>query len=453
MIGKGWGAVHLLVLGLDQHTAPLAVRERLSWDISDLSALLPPLLDRGLGEVALLCTCNRTEFYAVAQDPTTARQVLGEVLVSRSGLGAEELEPLLYRFVGAEECARHLCRVAVGLESLVLGETQVLGQVKQAYLRSAEVGTVGVALHGLFHQVLAAAKRVHATTELAQAPVSVGAAAVDLARRHLGELAGRRAVLLGAGETAGTVARRLQEAGLAELVVANRTLEGARQLAASVGGRAATLGDLPELLEGAHVVIASTAAKEPLVGSAALAMRGPGAGPLLIVDIAVPRNVDPAVATLPGVLLCNIDDLEDVAAGGRRARARQAQAAETLIEEDVRRFVGWWRGRDAVPLIAALRQRFVDVAEAQAQELLRRLPGLTPAEQDLVRQASRRIAATLVHLPVQYVREQASTPQGVETVRVLADAFALELPGLRSLPGGRERSQAAGEWPRGGKRA
>lgn len=438
--------MHLLAVGLDQRTAPLALRERCVYTPADASTVLPALASGDIAEVALLCTCNRTEFYAAAPDPATAVPRLRAELARRAGLEPAALRDHLYCQVGAEETLRHLCRVASGLEALVLGETQVLGQVKDAYLHSAEAGTVGKYLHGCFHQALACAKRVHTETGLARHPVSVGAAAVDFARQALGELRGRAAVLVGAGETAETVARRLREAGFARIDIVGRSAARAGELALRVGGAAWGLDDLAARLTTADVLVTSTSAATPIVTAALLepVLTCRDGRPLLIVDIAVPRDVDPAVGDLPGVRLCNIDDLQGSAAAGRRERGQEEAAAARIIEEGVAGFRAWLSGQDAVPVIRALSARFEAVAESEAERALRHLGALPPREREVVRQLAHAVARKLLDAPVRRLKDLAGTPGGHEAVRALGQAFELEVPSVIGLPTGGHGVRAAG---------
>ena len=439
--------MHLLAIGLDQGTASLELRERCRWGDAETAVGLAAAQACGLSEAALLCTCNRTEIYGVADDPASALAGLSALLAERAGWDPRAFAAHLYRYVGVADTAAHLFAVACGLQSLVLGETQVLAQVKQAYLRSAEAGSVGKVLHGLFHQALACAKAVHSETGLAASPVSVGAAAVDLAHGHLGGLQGRQAVLVGAGDTADTVARRLQEAGLAAFTVVNRGEDRGRALAGATGARALGLDALPALLRTADVVISSTASAGVILRrdevAAALAERA--GRPVLLIDIAVPRDIDPAAGDLAGVRLVNLDDLEEVAAAGRQARRHEVAAADARVAAAVRDFDRWWRGLDAVPLIRALGDHCARVAESEAERFLRRQPELTAEQAAGVRQMAHRIAANLANGPIQQVRLLAREPGGQEALRVLAGAFGLQLPALTGLPAMSPGARASGD--------
>ena len=426
--------MHLLAVGMDHRIAPLQLRERCTWPAEALSAPLQALRCPELVEAALLCTCNRTEVYGVAADPAAAVAHAAEVLAARAGWAAAELRAHLYVLVGAEDVLRHLCRVACGLESLVLGETQVLAQVKEAYQRSAEAGTVGRLLHGLFHQALFCSKRVHAETALAAASTSIGAAAVELARAALGDLSTRSAVLLGAGATADIVARRLREAGLPRIDVVNRTRDRAAGLAAAVGGTGWPMAELAAAIAGADVLVTSTAAPGMLVRPEHIAPR-PAGRPLLIVDIAVPRDVDPEVGLLPGVHLRNIDDLEAVVAGGRSERAGEAAAAEAIIAAELGHFQVWLGSLSTAPLLRALSERMEAVASEQAEATLRRLPGLAEPERELVRRLARSVARKLLDAPLRRARALGASPGAQDRVQALSDLFGVDPPRMVSLPG------------------
>ncbi len=421
------------------------MRERCSWPADALPAALAALSARGLTEVAVLCTCNRTEVYAVADNPGTALAGIGAVFAERAGVPVQDLRPHLYSVVGADETLSHLCRVACGLEAMVLGETQVLGQVRQAYLDATAGGAVGKMLHALFHHALACAKRVHTDTGLAAARVSVGGAAVDHARCVLGDLRTRQAAVLGAGATASTVAQRLREAECGSIVVLNRTQSHGERLAMSVGGRATALAALPEELVAADVVISSTAARQAVVTLDVVrhaVARRPGR-PLLLIDIAVPRDVEPGVAEIPGALLCNLDDLAGAAAG-LADRAREVSAAREIIDAEVARFGEWLRSLDVVPLIRALDARFQAVAAEQAERALRRLPNLEPDERQRVRQLATAVAAQLLDPALRHIKELAGTPGGHDAVRALAHVFDCDPTPVVGLPGGTADAAAAG---------
>ena len=355
-------------VGLNHKTAPIEVRERVAVAQDAVADELRAMLAHaGVREAVLLATCNRVEWTVATHAPEQAAAVLHEWFAHRAGRPLSEMLPHLYT-LHDDKAARHLFRVAAGLDSLVLGEPQILGQVKAAYEAAHEAGAVGHVLHRLYQSAFAAAKRARSETEIGRHPVSVASCAVDLARRMFGELAGKTVLLVGAGEMAELAATHLRAAGAEELWIANRTLARAEALARRFGGHALALDELDRYLDGADIVIASTGAVHyvitPDLVQQAMARREPGR-PLFIVDIAAPRDVDPRVADLDDVYVFDIDDLEQVAASNRKAREAAAREAEALLDEEVRAFVRWLKGLEAVPIIRALQMRMQEALEAE----------------------------------------------------------------------------------------
>lgn len=426
--------MHLLAVSCDQRSASVALRERLHWSSEEIPAALRALSGDPIQEIAMLCTCNRTDVYLSAADPALAVNRVLQQFSEHSGLSQEEVECLVRITIGAEEVCRHVCRVASGMESEVLGETQVLNQVKEAYLLATRAGTVGKLLHGLFHQTLRCARRVHAETRLAAAPVSVGSAAVDAAKAVLGPLEGVTVAVLGAGEMAETVVRRLHESGCAHLFVINRSPERAAELAARHGGETRPAQELGAVLGQVDVVITSTAARQPVLRPSDI----PVGRRLLVLDIAVPRNVDPEVGAIPGVSLRNIDDLEEVALRGRSQRLEELKAAEAIVAAAVADFHAWWIALGVIPAIRSLREHFNAVAEAELERSLQSMGDVDPRQ----RRAMRRLAHAMVHQllnePLARLRELAETPHGHDAVRALAEVFGLPWEGAVEWPEVRE---------------
>lgn len=347
----------LFVTGINHETAPIAVRERLAMPEREIEQLLPQLLaETGLQEALMLTTCNRSELYAVAEEP--ALQAALQALSARAGLGLEALSPYLYRH-REEAAVRHAFRVASGLDSLVLGEPQILGQVKQAWQRARSCGSLGSILDRLFQHAFAVAKRVRSDTAIGRHPVSIAFAAVRLAERLFTDLTSATVLLIGAGEMIELAARHLSERHIRGLIVANRTLAHAQEIAARHGGYAISLEELPGHLAEADVVISSTAAPEPIVVrsmvESALAKRQ--RRPMFLVDIAVPRDIDPSVAELPDVYLYTIDDLRLAIADSLASRREAAAQAELIVELQVEHFLAWRRARDGSGLLKRLREQ------------------------------------------------------------------------------------------------
>jgi glutamyl-tRNA reductase len=423
--------LHVLVLGCSHKTAPVDVRERIAVGPAELPAVLRALHDAdGCDEVALLSTCNRTELYAAGPHRealvAAAQGALERLAAAR---GAQPVAAYLYRHEQADAAA-HLMRVAAGLDALVVGETQVLGQVREAYRAAQQAGTVGKALHGLFERALAAARRIHRETEIDRHATSVSAAAVELARKIFGDLGRRRALVVGAGETAELVALNLRQSAIGDLVVANRTLDRARALAERLGGRALPLEDVQAALPDVDIVISSTGSSGHLlsarvIGAAAASRRGE---PLLVVDIAVPRDVEPAAGRLPGVFLYNVDDLREVVAANLRARARQAQRAERIVLQEAAAFGDWMMSLDVVPTICALREKVEAIRQAELARTLARLPELDERQRRLIEAMSTAITQKILNDPTLRLKELAGGPGAADAVAALRELFRLDPP-------------------------
>lgn len=320
----------LFCVGLSHHTAAVSVRERFAVAEAETARFLGVLRrEAGLREAALLSTCNRVEVYGVAGGVFQPADMCAEVLARHAGAEAD-----LYRLADGE-AVRHLFRVAAGLDSMVVGETEILGQVKASYAAAVSGGHAGPVLHRVFQQALRAAKQVHSSTGVSRGAVSVGSAAVALAGQVLGDLGACRALVLGSGEAGGMVARNLRSRGIGGLFVSNRDAARAADLAAECGGQAVPFADWKTLLETVEIVVASAAAPRRLLRAAELApvMSVRSARPLFMLDLAVPRDFEPGIARIPGVCLHDIDALEALAREGRELRVRETARAEDLIAE------------------------------------------------------------------------------------------------------------------------
>lgn len=358
----------LLTLGLSHHTAPLDVREQVAIGPEQSDRALQDLLAaEGVRHAAILSTCNRTELYV--HGGPAADDTVAEWLARFRDIPARELDPYLYRH-REDAAVRHVLRVATGLDSLVIGEPQILGQLKDAWRQAHDAGALGAELERLFQRSFAVAKRVRSGTEIGANPVSVAYASVRLALQIYEDLAGCTVMLIGAGDTMELVARHLREKGCTRLVVANRSLDRAQALAERFSGYAVALGDLPTHLAEADIIISSTASPEPVVSRALLkeALGKRRRRPVFIVDLAVPRDVEASVAELDDVFLYTIDDLREVIDQGLRLRREAANEAERMIDLEVAHFMEWLRSQDAVPAI----RRYRTVAEAQRDEVLQK---------------------------------------------------------------------------------
>ena len=410
----------ILAFGLNHDTAPVVLRERVAFAPEAVADHLQHARrELGLGEVAILSTCNRTEIYAAGDAGLDA---LCDWLATVHGVAPNELAGSCYVHRDAD-AVRHLMRVASGLDSLVLGEPQILGQLKSAYGVAQGAGTVSTVLEPVFQAVFAAAKRVRAETAIGANPVSVAYAAVGLARQIFGQLDGVRALLIGAGDTIELVARHLHDAGVAGLTCANRTLERAAEVAARYGANAILLADLPEHLHKADVVISSTASQLPVLGKGAVesALKRRRHRPMLMVDIAVPRDIEPEVDQLDDVYLYTVDDLRDVIEEGRRAREDAAVAATEIVDSEVSRWQRRQLARDAVGTIRAFRDSAATLRDAELDKALRALESGQPADV-VVRQLAHGLTNKLLHRPTEQLK-RVGEEGGEEPLRWLQKLF------------------------------
>jgi glutamyl-tRNA reductase len=419
--------VSVVVIGLNHRTAPLDLLERTAVDDGRLPKVLHDLCSRtNLSEAVVLSTCNRTEVYAIAERFHGGYEDVRNFFVDLSLLPPEEFADHLY--VHYDDAAvQHLFSVAAGLDSAVLGESEILGQVGTAWERARDEGTTGFALNLLFRQALEVGKRVRTETGIGRGITSVAQAAVAMATDRLGTLAGRRVLLLGTGDMAQVMATSLSAAGVADVVVANRTWQTAQELATRVGGRAVRLADLPAELLTADVLLTSTGASTIMLEHADLdhAMGHRDARPLLIVDIAMPRDVDPAAGALDGVTLLDMDDLRRFAAVGVEGRQREALRAETVIEDELQRYRTTTSAREAAPLVTALRDHAEEVRAAELDRLASRLSALDESERAAVEALTKGIVAKLLHEPTVRLKDAAGTAKGDRLSDALRDLFDL----------------------------
>jgi glutamyl-tRNA reductase len=432
--------MRLVLVGTSHKSASVELRERLHLKDAEAGALAAAVADGG--EAVALSTCNRTEVYLVSDGEDADRRTL-DVLAERAGLDAALLRESTYA-VHDEAAAVHLFRVAAGLDSLIPGEAQILGQVRAAYEAACDADAVGPALHRLFGQALRVGRRVRTETAIAENPASISSAAAELARRLLGDLRGRQILLIGAGKMADLAAVNLVARGAASIVVANRSRETAARLAERFGGRTVGLEELEAELERADLVVASTSSEGHVVAAEdvkrALARRDDR--PLSFVDIAVPRDLDPAIGELEGCHLYDIDDLQSVVDASVASRREEAARAEVIVAEEGERFLEWWRSLDVVPAIASLRARAESIRQAELERAGRRLSTLTPSEREAVDALTSQIVAKLLHLPTVRMKEAAAAEDGLAYAEALRHLFALEdewrRPGGRGAPSSRK---------------
>jgi glutamyl-tRNA reductase len=433
----------VLLFGVSHRSAPVSVLEQLSTDESDQAKIVDQVLQSSLvTEAMVLSTCNRVEVYAVVEAFHGGLSVIGQVLSEHSGMSLGDLTKYAYvRY--AEAAVEHLFAVASGLDSAVIGEQQVLGQVRRAYAAAEANHTVGRTLHELSQRALSVGKRVHTETGIDSAGASVVTVALGMADTKLGGLAGRSAVVVGAGSMGALSAKHLARAGVERIHVVNRTLPRAKRLAHTirelgVAADAFPLDHLPPVLTDADVVVCCTGAVRPVVSLAdvhhALARRE---HQLVMCDLGMPRDIDPAVAGLPGVFVVDMERIQREPSA--RAAASDADAARKIVAAEVASYLTGQRMAEVTPTVTALRQRAADVVEAELLRLDNRLPELDAAHRDEVAKTVRRVVDKLLHAPTVRVKQLASAPGGDSYAEALRELFELDQQAVDAV--------AAGELP------
>ncbi len=420
--------MNLAAVGFNYRTAPVEVRERLHWPLSELPDLLSSIRDAGASGVAILTTCNRTEFYLSDPD-SRVMAFVWKCIENRIGPSPER-----YGYVDHDrEAATHLFRVAAGLDSMLLGESQIQGQVRDAWEASRE--TAGPVLSRLFQSALTAGGRVRAETGLGEGAGSIPGAAVSVARKIFGDLGGRKAIVFGSGEMGEMALASLVSEGVRPLMVTHKQIARAERIAEQYGTRAVVFDDAWQHVAAADIVISSTAAPGTIITTRRMTdlLSGTARKPLCILDIAVPRDVEEGVGRLPNVYLYDIDDLQSIVAQAAERRKGEIPRAENIIEEEVARFWEWYSGRRAVGVIKQLRSRMDEIRKREFQRSLRRLAGLDDEQLNQVEHLTHDLMQKFLHEPTIRLKEAAVE----ERESQLADALA-QLFDLNQTPNDRE---------------
>ena len=417
----------LVVIGLNHRTAPLDLLERMSIDDSHLTKALGDLVERPhVTEAVILSTCNRTEVYAFVEKFHGAYHDVREFLSAATYQPPEVFADHLYAHYD-EEAVRHLFRVASGLDSAVVGENEVLGQVRRAWETSQHEHAAGPVLAPLFRHAVETGKRARTETTISRNIASVSQAAVAMARRRLGSLEGISVLVLGAGEMGEGLVRSLRDAGAGSISIANRTWDNALELARRVGGTPVRLAELTSTLGDVHLLVTSTGASSLMVEANELTslMQRRDGRPLLIVDIAVPRDVDPAAGSIEGITLLDMNDLRAFADSGIRERQREVSAVETIIEQEVERYMAYATAREVAPLIAALHGRADEIRDTELERFAGRLHNLSPKERESVEALVQGIIGKLLYRPTVRLKDAAGTARGERIADALRDLFDL----------------------------
>ena len=416
----------IVVVGVSHQTAALPVRESLAFPKERLQEALERVRNEApLPEAMILSTCNRVEIYGRAGEGV-APEAVESFLCRFHGRPVEEIGRFLYRLQG-EEAVRHAFRVAASLDSMVLGEPQILGQVKEAYQAAEAAGALGATLTALRNRSLSAAKRARTETGIGQNAVSVSYVAVELARKIFGELKDRSVLLVGAGKMSELAARHIVHGGARATVLGGRTFARAEELAGALGGHAAPFESLRDELARADIVISGTGAPGIVIRreDVAAAREARRHRPLFLIDIAVPRDIEASAGQLEGVFLYDLDDLKSVSQANLRERKKQAASAEAIVEGEVREFLAWQKSLDVVPLLVELRRRGEEIRRAELEKARKRLGSLTPEQEEAIEAATTAIVNKVLHPPTAHLKEIARNGFGPETMALVRKLLGL----------------------------
>jgi glutamyl-tRNA reductase len=422
----------LVCLGLSHHTAPVEVRERHAFPPHRMGEALIALRDyAAVREALMLQTCGRLEIYAELEDYEVGVGQLKSFLGNFRHGDVSDMDSYMYTLLGTQ-AIEHVFRVSTGLDSMLIGEAEILGQVKDAYVQAQRARSLGKTLHTLFRAALEAGKTARTQTEISSDSTSLATAAVACAKDHVGDLAGKTALIVGAGKMGALAGRRMKAEGAAQILVLNRTHKRAQRVADEIGenARAAEMPGLVEALRAADVVVTSTGASHFVITpeNLAEAMQARPDRPLFIVDIAVPRDVDPEAAHIPGVGVVDVDALKGVVDGAIEKRREAIPLVEEIIAAHVERFQKWYQSRVAIPVIASLTQKAESIREAEFDRLFARLPELTDRQRMLITGASLSVVSKLLHSAIVRIRDKAveNRAEALTHVKMLDELFELQ---------------------------
>ncbi|OCS93105.1 glutamyl-tRNA reductase [Caryophanon latum] len=420
--------MHTLVVGLNYKTAPVEIREKLSFAEHTIPEAMAALQQqKSVLENVIVSTCNRTEIYAVVDQLHTGRYYIKQFLAEWFHMPMEEFSPHLI-IKEQDEAVQHLFRVSAGIDSMVLGETQILGQVRKSFLNGQELGSTGTVYNQLFKQAVTFAKRAHTETAIGENAVSVSYAAVELAKKIFGSLSKKHVAILGAGQMGELAMENLYGSGVGEVTVVNRTLEKAATLAAKFNGQAKSMQELQCTLLEADILITSTGATNYVIDFEVMQYvdRLRKGKPLFLVDIAVPRDIDPRVGDLANVFLYDIDDLQGIVEANLAERERAAMQIEDMITGEVRQFKEWVQTLGVVPVIAALRKKASTIQEETMASIENKMPNLTERERKLLSKHTKSIINQLLKDPILQAKELATEKNAAEKLELFQQIFGIE---------------------------
>lgn len=421
----------IVAVGVNHRTAPLAVREKLSFSARSLPAHLQRLQNHGEIEgCAIISTCNRTEIYANPTEVEDGLRAIWDFLSEYSGLDISEIKSYTFTHT-LYDAVRHLFRVSAGLDSMILGETQILGQVRDTYEIALKAGTTNGVLNTFFKQAITVGKKVRSETGIDKNAVSVSYAAVKLAQQKFGDLKGRSVLVVGAGKMSELTAKHLLANGVSGVIVSNRSYDRAEILAKQFNGQAVKFDDMFQYLQDTDIIISSTAANHYVIRYAdivRLIQLNPDKK-IMLIDIAVPRDIDPAVGKIPGVTLYDIDDLQTVIDNNLAERRRAAVVAEGIIEDQLNDFINWLAFRYVVPTITALKSRSEEIKQQELERAFKRLGDVSEREHQIISALAHSITQKLMHAPIMCLKEYALTTEGNIYTEALQNLFELKVAG------------------------
>ncbi len=418
--------MNILIVGLSHKTAPIEIREKLSFPVQIIEDALKSLLSSyDVNEGVILSTCNRVEVIAAGSDLDKGIWGVKRFLSEFHGIPVEELEEHFYVHT-SEDAIKHLFRVSSGLDSMVLGEPQILGQTKDAYSYSLQYNSAGTIINKLFHKTFSVAKRIRTETNIGSSAVSISFAAVELAKKIFGGLDGKSVMLVGAGEMAELAAKHLISNGVREIMVANRTYERAVDMARGFRGTPIMFREFTLYLKDVDIVITSTAAPKFIIRPEQIGkvIKERKNKPMFLIDISVPRNIDPLVNNIDNVYVYDIDDLSGVVAANLKERAKEAQEAEKIIDEEIEKFFRWVKSLDVVPTIIALRKRLEEIRKAELDKAISVTEGIGEKDKKAFEAMTVAIINKILHGPVSHLKKEANKVEGdfyIEAARKLFD--------------------------------
>lgn len=418
-----------ITIGLNHKTAPVEIREKVSFHPSEINKALTELSTlSALNGVVLLSTCNRLEIYAATPEVELGVSAIKKFLARHGNLQEEDINQYLYVHT-LYDSVRHLFHVVSGLDSMVMGETQILGQVAEAYEKSSHLDLTNKVIHAIFQNALAVGKRVRSETQIDQHPTSVSYTAVELAKQTFGDVEGKSILILGAGEMSALTAKHLVASGATTVLVSNRSFPRAQALAQEFSGKAIPYEDIDSALAEADIVISATAATHFVLMPERMhrVMKLRNNQSLLLIDIAVPRDIHPGVSELEGITLFDIDDLRGVVDAHQKAREDAAIQAERILEEEMSRFLKWHNSLFVVPTIVALQRRGEEVRDVMVQSALKKLGPMDEKQEKIIRSMANSIVTHLLHTPITNLKEAANTSQGHLYTEILQNLFSLDV--------------------------